>query len=163
MYFIAGSDDAAVKKAASALAEKLAPGADAFGLEVIDGGVETVDAAVSRLQETLQALATLPFLGGSKLVWLKSATFWPTPSLADQKASLLCSRSFAISLIQDCLGVTFLVSAVKPDKRRSAYKRLTKVGTTELHDKPDLGFRAGRGSHLLDGAAHSFTRAKNFP
>ncbi|MCX6973559.1 MAG: hypothetical protein NTZ94_04520, partial [Verrucomicrobia bacterium] len=69
VYFIAGSDDAAVKKAASALAEKLAPGADAFGLEVIDGGVETVDAAVSQLQETLQALATLPFLGGSKLVW----------------------------------------------------------------------------------------------
>jgi len=42
-YFITGSDESAVKKAAVALAAELAPGADAFGLETIDGAVETVE------------------------------------------------------------------------------------------------------------------------
>ena len=45
IYFLTGSDEAAVKKAASALAQKLAPGADAFGLETIDGAVDNVDAS----------------------------------------------------------------------------------------------------------------------
>ena len=58
IHFISGSDDAAVKKAASALATKLAPGADAFGLEIIDGAVETVDVAIARTREAMQSLAT---------------------------------------------------------------------------------------------------------
>ena len=159
VYFVAGSDDAAVKKAASALAEKLAPGADAFGLEVIDGGVETVDAAVSQLQETLQALATLPFLGGSKLVWLKSAAFL-ADSVTGGSESVLTLLEKLCDFIDSGLpgGVTFLVSAVKPDKRRSAYKRLIKAGTTELHDKPDLGFRAGEEEVISWTAQHIRSR-----
>jgi DNA polymerase-3 subunit delta len=159
VYFIAGSDDAAVKKAASALAERLAPGADAFGLEVIDGGVETVDAAVSRLQETLQALATLPFLGGSKLVWLKSATFL-ADTVTGGSESVLAQLEKLCDFIDAGMssGVTFLVSAVKPDKRRSAYKRLTKAGVTELHEKPDLGFRAGEEEVISWTAQHIRSR-----
>ena len=75
IHFVTGSDEAAVRKAASALARELAPGADVFGLEIIDGAVDTADAAVKCVQKTIQALLTLPFLGGSKLVWLKNASF----------------------------------------------------------------------------------------
>ncbi len=75
IYFITGSDEAAVKKAARALVEKLAPAADAFGLETIDGAVDTVDAATNAVEQAISGLLTLPFLGGSKVVWLKSATF----------------------------------------------------------------------------------------
>ena len=53
IHFISGSDEAAVKKAASELAAKMAPGADVFGLEIIDGGVDTVDAAIARTRETM--------------------------------------------------------------------------------------------------------------
>ncbi len=144
IHFITGSDEAAVKRAASELAAKLAPGADAFGLETIDGAVETVDAAISKTQETIQALATMPFLGGAKLVWLKSATFL-ADSVAGRSESVIAEVDKLCDFLDSGLpdGVTFLMSAVQPDKRRSAYKRLTKVGTTQLHDKPDLGFRAG--------------------
>ena len=75
IHFLTGSDEAAVRKAASALARELAPGADVFGLETIDGAVDSVDAAAKCVQETMQSLLTLPFLGGSKLVWLKNASF----------------------------------------------------------------------------------------
>lgn len=144
VYFISGSDDAAVKKAAVELAAKLAPNADAFGLEVIDGGVETMDAAMGRVQNTLQALATLPFLGGGKLVWLKSASFLAdTP--AGRSESVIAGLEELCDFIEAGLpaGVVFLMSAPGADKRRAAYKRLTKFGTAEVHDKPSLGFGAG--------------------
>ena len=144
IHFISGSDDSAVKKAASELAAKLAPGADAFGLEIIDGAVETVDAAIARTREAMQSLATMPFLGGTKLVWLKSAAF-----LADSVAGRSENVTAVVEQLCDLLdeglpdGVAFLLSAPGADKRRSAYKRISKAGTTILHDKPTLGFGAG--------------------
>lgn len=144
IHFVTGSDESSVKKAASALAEKIAPGADAFGLEVIDGAVETVDAATHAIQDTTQALLTLPFLGGSKLVWLKSAAF-----LADSVAGRSESVTTALEKLAAVLaaglpeGMTFLLSAPQADKRRTIYKTLSKAGELHIHDLPDLGFKAG--------------------
>ncbi len=144
VYFVTGSDEAEVKKVARALADELAPGADAFGLETIDGGVETVDAIVEKIRQTREALLTLPFLGGTKLVWLKSATF-----LADTVAGRSESVTNALEMLCETLkdglpeGVTFLMSAPEADKRRTAYKQLSKAGTTKVCDRPELGFRAG--------------------
>lgn len=144
IHFISGSDDAAVKRAASELAATLAPGADAFGLEIIDGAVETVDASIARTRETMQSLATMPFLGGTKLVWLKSATFL-ADSVAGRSENVITVVEQLCDLLDEGLpdGVTFLLSAPGADKRRSAYKRLSKAGSTTLHDKPTLGFGAG--------------------
>jgi DNA polymerase III, delta subunit len=144
IYFVTGSDEAAVKKAARALAEKLAPGADAFGLETIDGAVDTVEACVRAVEDTVQALLTLPFLGGSKLVWLKSATFL-SDNVTGRSDSVLEALEKLCNVLKEGLpdGVTFLLSATQPDKRRTTYKTLTKLAQTEIHDMPDLGFRAG--------------------
>lgn len=144
IHFLTGSDEAAVKKAASALAQELAPGADAFGLETIDGAVDTVDAAAAAVHDTIQALLTLPFMGGAKLVWLKSASFF-----ADNTAGRSETVQEAIAELVALLGkglpesVTFLLSAPQADKRRTAYKSLSKLAATAVHDLPDLGFRAG--------------------
>ncbi len=158
IYFVSGSDEAAVKKTAADLVAVIAPGADAFGLEVVDGGVETVDAAISRTSETMQSLVTLPFLGGSKVVWLKSATY-----LADTQ----CGRSENVlgvieslcDLIEKGLpeGVTFVMSAPGADKRRSAYKRLSKIAQTTICDKPSLGFGAGEGE-IVDWTARELNK-----
>ena len=144
IHFVSGSDEAAVKKTASELAAKLAPGADAFGLETIDGAVETVDPSISRIRETTQALSTLPFLGGTKLVWLKSASFL-ADTVAGRSEAVIEELEHLCDLVESGLpdGVTFLMSAPAADKRRSAYKRLTKAGNTLLCDKPSLGFGAG--------------------
>jgi DNA polymerase-3 subunit delta len=37
-------------------------------------------------------------------------------------------------------GIVFLLSAIDPDKRRTAYKTLGKLATVHLHDKPDFGW-----------------------
>ena len=47
VHFVTGSDEAAVRKAAVELATELAPDADVFGLEVIDGAADNVEAAIN--------------------------------------------------------------------------------------------------------------------
>lgn len=158
-YFVTGSDESDVKKTARALADELAPGADAFGLETIDGAIEGVDAVVEKIRETRGALLTLPFLGGTKLVWLKNATFL-ADTISGRSETVISALEMLCDTVEAGLpdGVTFLMSAPEPDKRRTAYKRLTKAGVTKICDKPDLGFRAGEGE-IVDWTA-SRARAK---
>ncbi len=143
-FFVTGSDEVGVKKTAVALAESLAPGADAFGIEVVDGAVDSAEAAVGKIEDALSAVLTLPFLGGEKLVWLKSASF-----LSDTQAGRAESVVSAVERLCEVLasglpeGVRFLLSAVQPDKRRSGYKTLSKLCETKVVDLPDLGFRGG--------------------
>ena len=124
------------------LAKELAPDADVFGLEVIDGAVDNVEAAINALQQTSQALLTLPFLGGSKLVWLKNVSF-----LADAGAGRSESVTGALERLCQVLesglpdGVSFLLSAPLADKRRTGYKLLTKLAAIAVYDLPNLGFR----------------------
>jgi DNA polymerase III subunit delta len=142
VHFVTGSDEAAVRKAAMELARELAPEADVFGLEVIDGAADNVEAAINALQQASQALLTLPFLGGSKLVWLKNASF-----LADVSAGRSENVNGALERLCQILesglpaGVSFLLSAPLADKRRTLYKLLTKLATTAVHDLPNVGFR----------------------
>ena len=142
VHFVTGSDEAAVRKAAVEFAKDLAPDADVFGLEVIDGAVDNVEAAINALQQASQALLTLPFLGGSKLVWLKNASF-----LADVGAGRSESVTDALDTLCQVLesglpeGVSFLLSAPLADKRRTGYKLLAKLATTAVYDLPNVGFR----------------------
>jgi DNA polymerase-3 subunit delta len=142
IHFLTGSDEAAVRKAAFALAGELAPGADVFGLETIDGAVDTADAAAKCVQETIQSLLTLPFLNGTKLVWLKNASFF-ADSVAGRSESVLVAIERLCGILISGLpeGVSFLLSAPLADKRRAAFKSLSKLAATQVHDLPDLGFR----------------------
>src|SRR6266581_2698909 len=76
IYAVVGSDDVEVKQTAAELADKLKPAeAGDFGLEIIDGAADNADQAAARIRSTIEALRTLPFFGGEKLVWLKNANF----------------------------------------------------------------------------------------
>lgn len=142
-HFVTGSDEAEVKKVALELARKLAPNDDPFALETVDGAVATADEAADKVSETIQALLTVPFFGGAKLVWLKSAGF-----LSDTPAGRSEGVGAKLEQLGDLIeqgipeGVQFLFSAPVPDKRRAGYKRFTKLGQTTLCDKPDFGFNA---------------------
>jgi DNA polymerase III subunit delta len=89
IHVVAGSDEAEVKRAALDLAARLTP-ADAgdFGNDVIDGCAENVEQAATRIHQTIEALMTLPFFGGEKLVWLKSANFL-ADSITGRSATVL--------------------------------------------------------------------------
>lgn len=140
IHAIVGSDEARVKRQAAELAQKLAPAeAGEFGLEIIDGASDNVDGAVNAIRSTIGALQTLPFFGGGKLVWLKSANFL-SDDVRGKSANVLEPLEELGDLLSGGLpnDVTFLVSAIDPDKRRSFYKTLTKLAEIQVFDEPDL-------------------------
>jgi DNA polymerase-3 subunit delta len=139
IHAIVGSDEAAVKREAAELARKLTPAeAGDFALEIIDGAADDVEAATNAIRSTVAALQTFPFFGG-KLVWLKSANFI-SDDVKGKSATVLESLEELTTLLQSSLpnDVTFLISAIDPDKRRSFYKTLVKLAEIQVFDEPDL-------------------------
>ena len=134
-----GSDESEVKRTAAALAEQLTPpGLGDFGLEVIDGCADNAEQAVSRIRSSIEALQTLPFMGGSKLVWWKNANCLGD-SMIGRASSVQTALEELCELISSDLadGITFLISATEVDKRRSFYKALGKCSQLQVFDKLD--------------------------
>ncbi len=140
LFAVLGSDESTVKTVAAELTATLTPpGAGDFGVEIIDGCVENADQAAARVRSTIEALQTLPFFGGGKLVWLKNANF-----LGDSKLGGAATVQEALddlsAALQTDLGageVKFLLSATEVDKRRSFYKTLAKLAELQVFDKLD--------------------------
>jgi DNA polymerase-3 subunit delta len=140
IHAVVGSDESVVKTAAAELAASLTPAAAGdFGLEIIDGCADNAEQAAARIRSTIEALQTLPFFGGGKLVWLKNVNF-----LADNKLGSSAEVQNALAelgaVLQGNLGegeVKFLLSAPEVDKRRSFYKVLAKRAELQVFDKLD--------------------------
>jgi DNA polymerase-3 subunit delta len=139
IHAVLGSDESEVKRAARDLAMQLVPAEGGeFAQEIIDGTVGTSDEAVQRIHQTIEALLTFPFFGGEKLVWLKNATF-----LSDSPAGKAAGTLEALEKLAETLSggfpesTRFLLSAIDPDKRRTFYQGLSKLGKVVVHDKLD--------------------------
>jgi DNA polymerase-3 subunit delta len=139
IHAVVGSDESEVKRVAAELAADLAPpDAGEFGVEVIDGCADYADQAAARIRSAIEALQTLPFFGGAKLVWLKNVNF-----LADTVLGRSSSVQEALEELADVINaglgdeVTFLVSALDVDKRRSFYKSLGKRAELQVFDRLD--------------------------
>ena len=139
IHAVVGSDESEVKRVAAELAQKLTPpDAGDFGLEIVDGCADSSDQAASRIRSTIQALQTLPFFGGAKVVWLKNANF-----LADNLMGRSAAVQEALEELADVLngefadGTALLFSATEVDKRRSFYKTLGKRAEVQVFDKLD--------------------------
>ena len=139
IHAVVGSDDVEVKHVAAELAEKL-KSADAgdFGLEIIDGAADNAEQAAARIRSTIEALRTFPFFGGTKLVWLKNANF-----LGDDPKARSTSVQTALEELTETIDegfgpeITFLISAIEVDKRRSFYKSLVKRAELQVFDRLD--------------------------
>ena len=144
LYLITGNDEAEVRRVAQEKALQLAPeGMDAFGLEIIEAPNDTVDASITALEETCQALLTFPFLSSGKLVWLKNVTFLKdTPAGRSEAVQKALEKLLAIAKKGLPQGITFLMSAPEPDKRRTFFKGFTALAQTTLCNQPDFGFQA---------------------
>ena len=143
LHFVTGSDEAEVRRTAQGLAAKLAPtDGGEFGLEVIEAPADTVDCSIEMVHQTLQAVLTLPFFGG-KLVWMKGVTFLKD-TVQGRSEAVQDALEKLLKVLEEGLpeGITLLISAPEPDKRKSFYKTLSAIASTTLCDKPDFGFGA---------------------
>jgi len=157
IYAVVGSDDVEVKRTAAELAEKFKPkDAGEFGLETIDGAADNADQAAKSIRSTIDALRTLPFFGGEKLVWLKNANFLGD----DQKARSITVQE-ALEELTEALEagigteITFLISAIEVDRRRAFYKSLAKRAELQTFDKLDSSRRGWEegATELVQGRA----------
>lgn len=148
LHFVTGSDEAEVRMVAKDLAARLAP-ADAgeFGMETIELPADTVDCALEMIDRTVGAIRTLPFFGG-KLVWMKGVTFLKD-SVQGRSETVQEALEKFLGILREGLpdGITLLISAPEPDKRRGFYKSLCELADTVVKDKIEMG---GFGGHSED-------------
>lgn len=139
LFAVLGSDEGRVKEAALALSRKLAPADDEFGLEIVSGQADNSDHASQIVGSTLEALQTLPFFGGEKVVWLQGANFFGDTITGKSQTTLSAVEGLQ-SLLEAGLPpeVTFILSASEIDKRRSFYKRLSKMAEVQVFDRVDI-------------------------
>jgi DNA polymerase-3 subunit delta len=138
IHFLCGSDEDAVKKGAAELAQKLAP-EDAMNLETIDGRADSVDDAVRSIQKVREAILTLPFFGGGKLVWWKAVNFLDESGVGRHASVKEALESLQPDLDRvDGTSVTLLVSALGIHKGRAFSKALLKLAQAKYFDLPDL-------------------------
>lgn len=136
---VAGSDEYAVKQRAAALLKEAAP-EDPMNFETVDGQADTVDAACQSLERFQEALLTVPFFGGAKLVHFKNCT-----SLADsvvgRSESVLTRWEKVAEILKktDPAVVEVVISAAGVDRRRAFFKAFSTVGEVEFFNLPDLG------------------------
>ena len=113
--------------------------------QIIGGAVRTAAEALEALAKLNEAVQTLPFFGGAKVVWLRGANF-----LGDERTA--SSRDVTDRLnglakgweTFDWQGVRVLISCGKVDKRKAFFKSAKKIAAVEdlsIADK-DRGSRA---------------------
>ena len=151
-----GTDEALVKEAALKLSEKLAPKDNEFGLEIVSGAADNADQATQVVARTIEAIQTLPFFGGEKVVWLQGVNFLGESQTAKAESTLSALETL-IGVLEGGLpgDVTVILSAGEIDKRRTFYKRLSKIAKVEVHDRLDAtksGWEQAVMGHVIDRA-----------
>ena len=140
IHAIIGSDEGRVTEAALRLSKKLCPpDAGDFGLETISGQADNTEHAVQIVGSTIEALQTLPFFGGEKVVWLQGANFFGDTQTGKSQGTLDATDNL-IAVLESGIpsDVQFILSASEIDKRRSFYKKLSKLTKVEIFDKVDI-------------------------
>ncbi len=132
VLLVFGDDDFAVKQRARQVYQQWTEELGGMDHEIIDATVGNSGDALKALGKLREALQTLPFFGGGKVIWLKDCNF-----LGDERAasSSAVTENLA-SLTQELKefpwqNVRLIISAGKVDKRKAFYKALDKLGTVE--------------------------------
>ena len=132
LALIYGDDDFAVKQRARQIFDKWSAELGGMDHEIIDAQVSNAGEALKALARLRESLQTLPFFGAGKAVWLKDCGFLGEERTASVQAVTESLGDLAAELKAFSWGsVRLLISAGKVDKRRTFYKTIEKLGTTE--------------------------------
>ena len=132
---ICGEDDFAVKQCAKELYQKWSAEVGGEDHEIIEATVSNGGDALRAISKLREALQTLPFFGGGKVVWVRDCNF-----LGDDRTAASGDVTRALGELAQELkefnwqSVRLIVSAGKVDKRKTFYKTLEKIGRVECFD-----------------------------
>lgn len=129
---VCGEDDFSVKQRARQIFDQWSKDLGGMDHEIVDAQASNSGEALRALARVREALQTLPFFGGGKVVWLQNCNF-----LADDRTSSARDVAESIASLADELkkfpwgNVRLLVSAGKVDRRKTFYKTMEKIGSVE--------------------------------
>jgi DNA polymerase III subunit delta len=133
LALVCGDDDFAVKQRARQIFQEWSTEFGGMDHEMIEAGVGNSGDALKVLVKLREALQTLPFFGGGKVVWLRDCNFLGEDRTASSAAVTETLASLAEELKKfSWQNVRLLISAGKVDKRKVFFKMMEKTGTVEI-------------------------------
>ncbi|MGE3310121.1 MAG: DNA polymerase III subunit delta [Limisphaerales bacterium] len=127
-----GDDDFAVQRRARQIFDgwtKAHPGGDE---EILDATAANTDEALRALRRLREALQTLPFFGGAKVIWFRACNFVGEDRVSESQAVVEAMAELAKDLAGFRWdGVRLLFSAGKIDRRRGFYRAIEKSAAIE--------------------------------
>jgi DNA polymerase-3 subunit delta len=134
VQLVCGDDEFAVKQRARELYQQWCREAGGMDHEIVDAAAGNSGEALRALAKLREALQTLPFFGGAKVVWFQNCNFLGEERTAEAKAVTETLGEIAQELKTFRWdNVRLLISAGKPDKRKTFFKTLEKIGEVESY------------------------------
>jgi len=134
VLLICGEDDHAVKTRARATNDAWTAELGGMDHEVVAAAASNAGEALAALGRLREALNTLPFFGGAKVVWFQNCTFLGDDRTSGSRDVTEALAEFSAELKKfQWTGVRLLISAGKVDKRKTFYKTIEKIGAVESH------------------------------
>ncbi|MFA5042667.1 MAG: hypothetical protein WC381_02615 [Kiritimatiellia bacterium] len=156
---IVGEDEFSATAAAREKIDRFVPPADqTLGLEIIDGQADVIDQALACLRQCLEAIRTIGFLGGRKVVWLRGVDFLSDPIIGRNK-----DVQETLQILADTMaggipeGHLLIITALKADARTSFYKACIAQGELIEFDLAEKPWQRERGAMAF--AMHAFKDA----
>lgn len=134
LYLVFGDDEYLVGNKARALVDSLVKPEDrAMGLEIIDGNVPVIDAAVAAISKCVDSVLTMPMFGNAKVTWFQNVNFLSDNPVGKSETVKSALESL-VKVISKGVppGQSLVISAAKVDKRFAFYKTCKEKG--ELHE-----------------------------
>jgi DNA polymerase-3 subunit delta len=144
VYLVFGEDDYLVAaKAKDIVGSELKPEEQAFGLEIVDGKVDTSAEATNAVSQCIEALMTVGLFDSRKLVWFRDVSF-----LSDNQVGKTEAVKEQVNRLAERIrsgladGQTLVVSAPKVDKRYAFYKAAKDKGKLFEYALPEKSYQA---------------------
>ncbi|MEO7298876.1 MAG: DNA polymerase III subunit delta [Verrucomicrobiota bacterium] len=132
LLLVCGDDEFAVKQRAKQIFQEWSAELGGMDHEIIDASVGNSGEALKALAKLREALQTLPFFGGAKVIWLQNCNFLGEERTASAQAVTETLGEISQELKTfDWKNVRLLISAGKVDKRKVFYKTVDKTGGVE--------------------------------
>ena len=132
LHLVHGEDEFAVKQKARQIFNAWIAESPGMDQEIIDASAANSGEALNALRKLREAMQTLPFFGGAKVIWFQNCNF-----LGEERAASTAAVTETLGSLADELkrfkwdGVKLLISAGKVDRRKTFYKTLEKLGQAE--------------------------------
>ncbi|MEI6969974.1 MAG: DNA polymerase III subunit delta [bacterium] len=159
VYLIGGDDEYQASARAREIVDALVPAdQQALGLEIIEGRTVNADESMRCLRKCMEALQTMAFMGGGKVVWLRDADFFSVGSKA-RSADMQPLVDSLVALIGAGLqpGHKLLITMAKLDGRSALYKVCERCGEVLEFSTVEKPWEVGRQAE--DVATKAFKKA----